>query len=134
MPYTYLKDRCGVRNPNFSQPIYGTLSTNQAPEFFFDGGKKMATRLEFPENIRQIDATKAVQTESQFDINIGAKYGILLVVQSQADKYVLIKALEQKGIFDVNGIPFDEAIWVGTHLEPGMIKEETLIHVSKNRK
>lgn len=121
MPYSYPKDRGGVRNPNFSLPVYAVLSRNQAPELFFQGSKKMAHRRGFPENIHHIEETEAVQNEFMFDTLLGPEYIDKLVVQNEVDKYELINQLEKQGIFEFKGKSMRDVIIVSDHLDPSMI-------------
>lgn len=121
MPYTYPKEQGGVRNPYFDLPIFGVLSAKQRPEILFKGAEKMANRQAFPKNIQSIIQKKAVQNEVMFDHSLSTQYIRKLVVQSEVDKYILIKELEDKKVFDINGIPLEKAVMVSKKLDSSMI-------------
>jgi hypothetical protein len=121
MPYSYDKDRGGVRNPEFYLPAYVVLTTNQLPDVSFSGAEKMANRYNFPENIKHIDQTEAVQNEFMFDLSLGTEYINKLVLQNEADKYILLNELEKHRIFEINERPLSELIIVSKSLDPHMV-------------
>jgi len=120
MPYSYKKDRGGLRNPNYNQLLFGVPS--QPLELFYRGVEKIQERQGLSEYIKEIKEHPHPTAETMFDETLSAKYIQKIIVTDETDKYILTDTLERARIHDINGIPLKEAIICSKKLNPSMLK------------
>ena len=119
MPYSYLEDRAGVRNPEFRRSPF--LAQKQAPISDFVGSEMIAQRLGFEEGLKAQERTFHPLNEVMFDLTLGPQYIRQIVVGCDEDRQVVLKTLKEARIFEVNGVPIDYCVVVSRCLHPGLV-------------
>ena len=120
MPYSYMQDRAGMRNPDVSVPIYAPEM--QMPSFNIKGYEVLAEeRCGFKEIFIQHNQNHFSTAETIFENTLGPKYIKKIVVWDEEVKFETCDVLEKMGIHHINGMPLKDVIIVSDHLHPGMI-------------
>jgi hypothetical protein len=119
MPYSYLKDRAGVRNPHMYSEWF--TPAGQEVEKDFHGHKKIKERKGFSEILNELSKEPLPQNEAMFDLNVGANYIRKLIVWNETERLNLLVGLQQAKITHIGGTPIDKAVVVGDKLVPGFI-------------
>lgn len=110
MPYTYLTDCAGVRNPYLFSPLW--LPFPQKPRIWFKGYRIMGGQAKFPDFIDKINGDQGHHSETMFNGEIGPQYIKKLVVHSFEHKFALMKELEKLGVYTINDEPLKASIVV----------------------
>jgi len=118
MPYSYTKDRGGVRNPNYQQNKFDP--EGQQPEYNYRGYDKIKERLGFQDYIQAIQKEPHPLAETMFDETLSASYIQKIVVANENDRKIVIDTLERAKIYKINGLSLQEAI-CSTYLDQSMI-------------
>lgn len=121
MPYSYEKDRAGLRNPDYRQLVYAP--EKQAVEMNFRGNR-MEERATLFGLVRTLKKKPSPTTETMFNGSLGSQYLRRIVVRSEQDKTTLIHKLEQNGIVQIGGLPLEDVVLVGTSFNKDMLWEE----------
>lgn len=120
LPYFYLKDRGGVRNPDFYTKEFRVWFQEMEPEF--KGAEKMKERTGFGEHIETLNQKQFPINECMFHLNMGPKYIQRLVVWNEKDRKALIASLQKEGIYHISSVPVEEVVVAADHLNPDLIK------------
>jgi hypothetical protein len=119
MPYSYLKDRGGVRNPYKYEKKFEP--EGQQPEKNFYGHQMMKEREGFSDTLKELNEELFPLNEAMFDLNVGADYIRKLIVWNESDRYNLLVALQQAQITHIGSTPIEEAVMIGDKLSPEFI-------------
>lgn len=124
MGYSYYKDRGGLRNPHHKQ--FMIWPQNQDLEFNFNGNR-IRERDSLTEIIGKLNEKPCPTTETMFNGTLGSQYLRRIIVRTEREKLILIKNLELQGIFQVAGVPLEQAVLAASKLDSNMLwdrKEE----------
>lgn len=134
MPYSYLHDRAGVRNPHYFKQVFP--AQKQKPIMAFRGEERALERPGFRRLIAEQEKTPHPLNETMFDLTLGTQYIQLILVQDAKDREIILQVLKAADIFDINGMPVEEAIRVSSQLFPALIphwdEEPPLLEQSRN--
>ncbi len=119
MPYAYLEDRAGVRNPNFQRTKF--LAQKQKPIFHFVGSEMIAQRPTFEEGlIAQQDSCHPLN-EVMFDLTLGPQYIRYVVVSRDKDREEVLQALRDAKIYEINGVPIEYCVVASRTIHPALV-------------
>lgn len=110
MPYFYNEDRGGLRNGNFSTPIW--YAPRQGMLYGYKGREALLDRPPLKEFIREIDKTQSFANETIFNHTFDPQYFRGLLVESEYDKIILCDQLQKRGIHQINGKALNDAVIV----------------------
>lgn len=119
MPYSYLHDRAGVRNPHYIKKLF--QAQKQRTILHFQGERIVLEKPGFPKIIDEQVGKPHPLNETMFDQALGSQYIRGMVVETADDRNEIIAALKNEGIFDINGVALENAILVSSCLRPEMI-------------
>jgi hypothetical protein len=119
LPYSYLHDRAGVRNPHYKKGLF--MAQKQRPIRGFKGEDMIPERPGFTQVFNEQVGKAHPLNETMFDLTLGAQYIRRIVVSSEEDRQSLLDSLKKEKIFDINGIPIEETIQVSSCLVPEMV-------------
>ncbi len=119
LPYTYLEDRGGLRNPQFKQRFM--WAEKQYPIFNYQGHTRMLDRKGFHEGITKLAKEKSFLHETMFENSLSGNYIKKLVVWTEDDRLILMKELAREGIESVNGLPLEKAVVVSQTLNESLL-------------
>ncbi|MBA3602823.1 MAG: hypothetical protein H0W50_04115 [Parachlamydiaceae bacterium] len=119
LPYTYLEDRGGLRNPQFKQRFM--WAEKQYPIFNYQGHTRMLDRKGFHEGITKLAKEKSFLNETMFENSISGSYIKKLVVWTEDDRLILMKELAREGIESVNGLPLEKAVVASQTLNSSLL-------------
>lgn len=114
MPYFYHEDRGGLRNGNYSTPIW--YAPRQGMIHSYKGKNALLDRPPLKEFIREIDKTQSFANETIFNHTFDPQYFRGLLVESEYDKIRLCDQLQKRGIHQINGKALDEAVMVSKQI------------------
>ena len=120
MPYSYLKDRGGLRNPDYKQRLF--LAQKQIPILNYNGRDRIMDRQGFSGLLENLNRDNYPLTETMFDHFLSAKYITKIIVFKTADRLRLMEILNKKGISEINGINLREVIIASETLNADMLK------------
>lgn len=121
MPYSYLHDRGGLRNPGFQRNFFNPQK--QTPIWNYKGHERLMDKQGYPNVFKELSAQEHLLNETMFDTSLSSKYIKQIVVWTEQDKITVMETLVKNGIDSINGIPLNRAIVVSDHLKPEMIEE-----------
>ena len=121
MPYSYLADRNGVRNPEFRIPFF--WAQKQLPVVGFHGQEMIAQRPDFDEGISELSASYLPLNETMFDHSLGPQYIKSIIVQEESERKAILKVLKEHNVTELNGVPIEFAVVVSSCLHPGLVKD-----------
>lgn len=119
MPYSYIADRGGLRNPNFNTAHFP--AQKQAPIFGYKAKERLMERKGFSELLTNLSVKQNILNETMFDTSLSGNYINKIVVVSEEDKIILMQCLVKEGIEYIKGVSLREAIIASDHLTPEMI-------------
>jgi len=114
IPYFYLHDRVGVRNPYYSKPTQ--YAQKQKPIKNFRGHKEIALRPTPEEFVAKQEESPHPLNEVLFDQTLGPQYIRKIVLETDEDRKVVLGVLRKNKIPNINGIPIEEAVEVLSRL------------------
>ncbi len=120
LPYSYLHDRGGVRNPEYSNPVHWPQGAT-LPELRFHGSSKMKERQGIDELLNELGEKSYPLTETIFDRAVEIKYLNRILVRDEYDRLNLLKVLERSGITEVNGVRIQDVVVATKTLTPDLI-------------
>ncbi len=121
MPYSYKKDRGGIRNPHFHLNFFSP--EGQIPELNYRGSDKLKERQGFCAFIDDIKKQPHPTAETMFDETLSPKYIQKIVVSSEDDRNIVIDRLERAKIYEVNGMSIKDIVVCSSTLNPSLIKD-----------
>ena len=102
----------------------------------FRGEERALERPGFRRLIAEQEKTPHPLNETMFDLTLGTQYIQLILVQDAKDREIILQVLKAADIFDINGMPVEEAIRVSSQLFPALIphwdEEPPLLEQSRN--
>lgn len=119
MPYSYLADRGGIRNPEFFLPC--CWAQKQKPIFNFKGREMIGQRPDFEWCIKALSEEHLPLNETMFDQTLGPQYIQSIVVTTEEDRQIVIQTLKERGIHEVRGTPVEYAVVATSCLHPSLI-------------
>ncbi|CRX37972.1 hypothetical protein [Estrella lausannensis] len=123
LPYGYAKDRAGIRNPHHVSKKMVRVAQKERPERGLRG--EMMTERETLSDIckkQRANNYTLPTAEVMFEDVVGPDYIYGAVVNRPEDKAEVIRVLTGMGIDNIQGVPLNEAIFVGK-LDKSMIKQ-----------
>lgn len=121
MPYSYLHDRGGLRNPHYSQLLF--TPEKQWPIFNYKGKDRILEQESLKTLADGLNRHKYPLNETMFDHTLSKKYINKIVVWNENDRLRLMEILEKSGIKGVNGIPLDQMIVATSKLDKKLLKK-----------
>lgn len=119
MPYSYLHDRGGLRNPHFFLQWF--TPEKQEPIQDYKGSERILERPGFRKFLAEQEHVPHPLNETMFDLHLGPQYITRIVVATEDDRTTILRVLRSKGIFDMNGLPIEQAVVATNCLHPGMV-------------
>jgi hypothetical protein len=119
MPYSYLHDRGGLRNPHFYLSYFNP--EKQEPIKEYKGKERILERPGFPKLVTEQARKLHPLNETMFDLQLGPQYIRRVVVATEEDRKILLKHLMSKGIFEINGMSVESVVVATNCLHPGMV-------------
>ncbi len=121
MPYAYVGDRNGVRNPDYY--VSNFAAEKQEPIRDFKGHEMIRGRLGFKDHLQALNKEKMPLNEVMLDLNCGSKYIKKLVVWTEEDRLALIAELQRVGIYEIGGKLIEEVVVAKDKLDPTIVDD-----------
>jgi len=118
LPYFYLHDRGGLRNPGYRQSLH--RAKGQKPIKNFRGYKEIAVRPAPKMFVAKQEQSPHPLNEVMFDQALGSQYIRKIILENDKDRDEMLAILRKNGISDINGIPIEEAVVISSCLNPGL--------------
>jgi len=115
LPYFYLHDRGGLRNPGYQQFFHH--AEGQKPIKKFRGYKEIAVRPSPEKFIVKQEQSPHPLNEVMFDQTLGPQYIRKIILKKDEDREIVLDILRKNNISDINGIPIEEAVVTSSHLD-----------------
>jgi HD superfamily phosphodiesterase len=119
IPYSYIDDKMGVRNPNYDRFHY---AQKQFPRQL-NGEASKNNRPGFDELLDELSTGDHLLNESMFDWSIPPYYIDRFVVANEFVKTAIMEELHSSGIEQLNGKPVEDLVIVADRLNPSMIEK-----------
>jgi len=114
LPYFYLRDVAGVRNPDHR--VEKHLAEKQRPIKNFIGAEHIAVRPGLEEFVSKQVGLPHPLNEIMFNQTLGPQYIRKIVLERERDKGIVLRVLRSRGIVEINGVSLEEAVVVSSHL------------------
>jgi len=114
LPYFYLSDLGGVRNPYFR--VKENVAEKLRPAQHRLGAEHIAERPSLEEFVSKQVFRPYPHNEIMFDKTLGPQYIRKIVLRTERDKRTVLKVLRSRGILEINGVSLEEAVVVSSHL------------------
>jgi hypothetical protein len=126
MPYFYLANRGGLRNPHFEIPVFA--AQHQTVMFNYKGREHLPDRPSFDGFIQGLKKENHLLNEVMFDGSVPSDYIDFVIIPDPLFRAQVIAKLEAKGITTFHGVPISDIIvesprlhadlgWKAPHLE-----------------
>jgi len=119
IPYFYLEDRAGLRNPRHRRIAH--FARWQWPVFPYRPRAEIKRRPSFEDFLSSQTRTAYPLNEVMFDQTLSPHYIRKIIVESEKEKAFVLATLKHQGISTVNGTGLDQMIETSKVLDPTIV-------------